>query len=110
MRHRWVLWSAVAATAVVAFSFATSDGALAGAVAATRNSARFSALVFALALAARAGRPVALAANQVELTLAFVAAHAIHYITIIDRAFVDPTSPLRHPSLEPFVVVAVGSG
>ena len=46
--------------------FVLAGDVLAGAMWATRFSARFSALVFAFALAARAGRPKLLAARQVE--------------------------------------------
>ena len=111
MRRAWVvLWSVVAATAIVAFSFATADDLLGGAGAAARNSARFSAFLFAVALAARAGRPPQLGAHQIELTLGFVAAHAIHYGTVLARAAIDPANALRQPSLDALVVVAGGVG
>ena len=110
VHRRWIAWSAVAAAGVVALSFAASDGALAGAIAATRNSARFSALVFALALAARAGRPQQLATNQAELTLAFVAAHGIHYATVVARAAIEPGNRLRELSVEPLAIVGAGFG
>jgi hypothetical protein len=108
--RRWIAWSAIAAVGVVALSFATSDSALAGGIAATRYSARFSALVFALALAARGGRPWMLATNQVQLTLSFVAAHGIHYATVVGRAAMEPGNRLRHASLESLAVVAAGFG
>lgn len=110
VHRRWIAWPAAAAAGVVALSFAASDGALAGAIAATRNSARFSALVFALALVARAGRPPQLATHQVELTLAFVAAHGIHYATVVARAAIEPENRLRELSVEPLAVVAAGFG
>jgi len=108
--RRWIAWSAVAAAAVVGLSFAASDSALAGAIAATRYSARFSALVFALALAARAGRPVQLGTHQAELTLAFVAAHGIHYATVVARAAIEPENQLRGLSVAPLAVVGAGFG
>ncbi len=51
-----------------------------------------------------------LATNQVELTLGFVAAHGIHYATVVARAAIEPENRLRHPSLEPLAVVAAGFG
>jgi len=108
--RRWIIWAAIAAAGVVALSFAASDGVLAGGIAATRNTARFSALVFALALAVGAGRPVQLAAHQAELTLAFVAAHGIHYATVVARAAIEPGNRLRELSVEPLAVVGAGFG
>jgi len=108
--RRWIAWSAVAAAGVVALSFAASDSALAGAIAATRNTARFSALAFALALAVRAGRPPQLAAHQAELTLAFVAAHGIHYGTVVARGAIEPENRLRGLSMEALAVVGAGFG
>jgi len=108
--RRWIIWAAVAAAGVVALSFAASDSALAGAIAATRNTARFSALVFALALAVGAGRPVQLAAHQAELTLAFIVAHGIHYATVVGRAAIEPENRLRELSIEPLAVVTARFG
>src|SRR5260370_10195144 len=80
----WIPWAhAAMALVVVALSFATAGSALPGAIAATRNSARFSALVFAVALAARAERPRPLVRRRIQITLAFDAAHVVHYVTVI---------------------------
>jgi hypothetical protein len=100
----------LAALIVVALCFASAHAALAGAIWATRYSARFSALVFALALAARAERPRALAARRAELMIAFVAAHGIHYATVLARAAVEPGNHLRQPSLERFLSLGGGFG
>ena len=66
--------------------------------------------MFALALAVRAGRPPQRAAHQAELTLAFVAAHGIHYATVVARAAIEPENRLRELSIEPLAVVAAGFG
>ena len=109
LKRTALIWIATAlALLVVAACFATSSSVLAGAIAATRYSARFSGLVLAVALVARAARPVALAKRKAELTLSFVAAHGIHYSTVIGRAFVEPTNNLRHSAIENLIVVLGG--
>jgi hypothetical protein len=67
---------------VVATCFAASDSVVAGAVAATRYSAYFSGLVAAVALVARDPRPIALVERRTEWTMAFVAAHGVHFATV----------------------------
>ena len=107
--RRAFIWMATGlAVAVVAASFALSDGVLAGAVAATRNTARFSGLVLAAALVARAPRPVAPSRWRTELTLAFVAAHGVHYASVVLRALVEPSSKLRSFSWEVVLVILAG--
>jgi hypothetical protein len=103
-----ILLVAAAAVAVVAVCFLATGDVLSGTIAATRFTARFSALVFALALMARAGRPQFLAARWQSLTYAFVAAHVVHYGTVATRAFVEPGNRLRQLALEPALVVAGG--
>src|SRR5437879_5699504 len=67
-----------------------------GASAAARNTARFSSLVFMLALltsaAASSGsqKLIALAANRLGMMYAFVAAHLVHYSAVALQAFVNP--------------------
>ena len=94
------------ALAVVAVCFATSENVIAGSIAATRYTARFSGLVFAVALAARA--PGRLASRRGQLTLAFVAAHGIYYASVVARAIVEPTDPLRQLRAENFLIVGAG--
>jgi hypothetical protein len=105
--QRALIWAVTGlALLVVALCFASSDGVLAGSIAATRYSARLSGIVLAFALAARAPWP--LAARRAQLALAFVAAHGVHYATVIGRAVVEPGNRLRHPAAESLVVVGGG--
>jgi len=109
--RRAFIWAATAlALGVVATCFTTAGDLLAGAVAATRYSARFSGLVMAAAVVARAPRPVAWSRRRTELTLAFVAAHGVHLATVIGRALLEPASKLRTFSIEVDLVVLGGFG
>ena len=93
---------------VVATCFAAAGDVLEGAAEATRYSARFSGLVLAAALIARAPRPVAWSRRRTELTLAFVAAHGVHYATVVLRALLEPDSKLRSFTVSVVVVVLLG--
>jgi hypothetical protein len=107
--RRAFIWGATGlALGVVGTSFAASDDVLAGAVAASRYSARFSGLLLAAALVARAPRPVAWSRWRTELTFAFVAAHGVHFATVVLRALVEPDSKLRTLTLDVVVVVLAG--
>jgi len=109
--RRAFIWVATAlALVVVAACLATGEDIVAGAVAATRYSARFSGLVMAAAVVARAPRPVAWSRRRTELTLAFVAAHGVHFATVIGRALLEPASQLRTFSIEVDLVVLGGFG
>ena len=109
--RRAFIWVATAlALVVVAACLATGEDLVAGAVAATRYSARFSGLVMAAAVVARAPRPVAWSRRRTELTLAFVAAHGVHFATVIGRALLEPASKLRTFSIEVDLVVLGGFG
>ena len=109
--RRAFIWVATAlALVVVAACLATGEDLVAGAVAATRYSARFSGLVMAAAVVARAPRPVAWSRRRTELTLAFVAAHGVHFATVIGRALLEPASQLRTFSIEVDLVVLGGFG
>src|SRR5215468_9624982 len=107
--RRAFIWVATGlALLVVATCFAFSDSVLTGAVAATRYSARFSGLVLAAAIVARAPRPIAWSMRRTELTLAFVAAHGVHYATVILRALVEPDNKLRTLTVGVVAVVLLG--
>jgi hypothetical protein len=107
--RRAFIWGATGlALVVVGICLATSDDVLAGVVAATRDSARFSGLVLASALVARAPRPVAWSRWRTELTFAFVAAHGVHYGAVVLRALVEPDSRLRSFAIDVVLVVLFG--
>lgn len=107
--RRTFIWVATGlALLVVATCLAVSGDLLPGAVAATRNTARFSGLMMAAAIVARAPRPVTWSMRRTELTLAFVAAHGVHYATVILRALVEPGNELRSFRVEAVVVVFLG--
>ena len=107
--RRAFIWIATGlAVLVVATCLATAGDVVAGAIAATRYSARFSGLVLAAALVARAPRPVALSMRRTELTFAFVAAHGVHFATVVLRALVEPGNKLRTFALDVAVVVLLG--
>ena len=109
--RRAFIWVATGlALVVVAACLAAGEDLIAGAVAATRYSARFSGLVMAAAVVARARRPVAWSRRRTELTLAFVAAHGVHFATVIGRALLEPASKLRTFSIEVDLVVLGGFG
>ncbi|HET9158455.1 MAG TPA: hypothetical protein VFN91_17400 [Myxococcaceae bacterium] len=109
--RRAFIWGATGvALLVVGTCFALSADLLTGAVEATRYSARFSALVMAAAIVARAPRPLTWAMRRTELTLAFVAAHGVHYATVVLRALVEPGNKLRGFTIDAVVVVLLGLG
>jgi hypothetical protein len=111
MSQRHLIWAAtIVGVIVTALAYAFSPTLIGGAIAATRDSARFSGLVFALALVARASRPALLARNKAGLTLAFVAAHGVHFGTIIARAAIEPGNPLGHFALQNVLVLGFGFG
>ena len=107
--RRAFIWAATGlALLVVAIGFATASDVFAGAVRETRDSARFSGLVMAAAVVARAPRPVGWWRRRTELTLAFVAAHGVHYATVVLRALVEPGGRLRSFALQVELVVFLG--
>jgi len=109
--RRAFIWGATGiALLVVAACLALSSGLLEGAVEATRYSARWSGLVMAAAVVARAPRPAQWSMRRTELTLAFVAAHGVHYATVILRAVVEPGNKLRSLTIDAIAVVLLGLG
>jgi len=107
--RRGFIWAATGlAVLVVATCFGVTSGILPGAITATRYSARFSGLVLAAAVVAHGPHPVAWARRRTEWTLAFVAAHGVHYATVILRALVEPGNRLRSFSFQAEAVVFLG--
>lgn len=60
-----------------------------GALVAARNTARFSALVFLAYFIARSASVQWMRANYVTCALAFLAAHYVHFTTIVARHFIS---------------------
>lgn len=75
---------------------------------ATLVTARFSGLLFAIALVSRASRPIALAQHRAELMLAFVAAHGVHFGAVLARAMFDSKSDFHN--LKPQTVLSFAIG
>ena len=101
-----------AANAVVAgLRYAILGWSLAGAHAATRNTARFSAICFAIAFAgpalARLGRRVP---SEAILILALVAAQGIHFAAVIALLSIFERAHVAHNPLQTAVVFTVGFG
>jgi hypothetical protein len=94
--------SLLSACVVVGLTLAWWDGGLPGIDAATRHSARFSALVFAVALGTRRG------SSGVAWMHAFVAAHLVHYATVSYEAMTNVQHRLH--SVEAWDLVVIGSG
>jgi len=107
--RRAFIWTATGlAVLVVATCFLVTGDVLTGAIAATRYSARFSGLLLAAAVVAHGPHPVAWSRRRTEWTLAFVAAHGVHFATVVLRALVEPGNKLRTFGLDVTVVVLLG--
>jgi hypothetical protein len=91
---------------VATLSFYSTRDHVAGAHRAARNSAVFSALVFAIALARRGGATPA--TFETGLTLNFVAAHAVHYSAVASVMVLDVASDLHNMRRGTPFVIAFG--
>lgn len=111
MSGRSAIWVSAALATVVAFAAYFYAGADKAALAFTaRNTARFSGLVFALALVARSPRMAPLFAQRWPLFWAFIAAHGVHFLSVLAIIIFDPTHPLRASLLRLAITLAVGYG
>lgn len=109
MSLRWlVLAVALLALGVGVAAYLRQDVFAAGLSAAARNTARFSGVIFALALAARSRRFPALFTRRWELFWAFVAAHIVHYAYVIAVAVLDAGNPLHQMNATNAVIFGVG--
>lgn len=109
MRIRWSIpVVALVAIAVGVAAYLRYDAFGPGLSSAARNTARFSGVIFALALAARSRRFPALFARRGEAFWAFVAAHVVHYAYVVAVAVLDTGSPLHQ--VNPANVAVFGSG
>ena len=110
--NRFLPSMVAAANAVVAgLTYAILGWSPAGAHAATRNTARFSAICFAIAFAgpalARFGRRFP---SEAILILAFVAAQGIHFAAVIALLSIFERAHVAHNPLQTAVVFTVGFG
>jgi uncharacterized membrane protein YhaH (DUF805 family) len=111
MSPRKFIWAAtVVALLMVALSFLGAATPLAGIQQATRATARFSGLVFAIALIARSGVPRVLGHSKLAWFMAFVGAQGVHFAVIITRAFMEPGNDLRSVTSKSVATVIVGFG
>ena len=94
--------SLVAASLVVGLTLYWYGVGLEGLDVATRNSARFSALVFSVALAARAG------STGTPWMRGFVAAHLVHYATVLYQAVIDVHTRMHVLSADHVVITVAG--
>jgi hypothetical protein len=89
-----------------------------GALVAARNTARFSALVFLAYFVARSGSVQRVRANYVTYAFAFLAAHYVHFTTIIARHFISrftlaqalPRLPIWLVGLSLVTITAISAG
>ena len=100
--NRFVPGSLLAASVVVGLTLYWYGVNLQGLDVATRNSARFSALVFAVALAMRSRR------TGTAWMRAFVAAHLVHYGSVLYQAVTDVHTRMHAISVEHSVVIIAG--
>src|SRR5215472_8546920 len=99
-----VLLAAATAVVIAALCF-IGNTAVAGVRLATLMTARFSGLIFAFALVARASQ---FALRRASLMLAFVAAHGVHFATVLALAIVDRANGLHNLKPQTFITFAVG--
>lgn len=104
---KFAISAAVLAAAIAALCF-IGNSATESLRTATLVTARFSGLLFAIALVARASRPTALAARRVELMFAFVAAHGVHFSAVLARAIFDSKSDFHNLKPQTFLSFAIG--
>ena len=94
--------SLLAASVVVGLTLYWYGVGLQGLDVATRSSARFSALVFAVALAMRVGR------TGTAWMRGFVAAHLVHYAAVLYQAVTDVHTRMHVLSASHSVVIVAG--
>lgn len=109
MNVRWsVPVVALLAIAVGVTAYLRHDDFGAGISAAARNTARFSGVIFALALWSRSQRFPKLFARRWEAFWAFVSAHVVHYGYVLAVAVLDAGNPLHQVNLTNAGVFGVG--
>jgi hypothetical protein len=102
--RKLVLLATATAVVIAALCF-LGNSPVAGVKLATVVTARFSGLLFAFALVARASQFVS---RRASLMLAFVAAHGVHFATVLAGAIIDGQSPFHNFKPQTFITFAVG--
>lgn len=111
MSRNRAIWIATAlATAVAGACLLMYGWNPQGLAAAARNTARFSGIVFALALVARSARWPDLFRNRWALFFAFVAAHGVHFACVVMVAIFDTGHQLHQMETTAMVTLAGGFG
>jgi hypothetical protein len=105
--RKLVLATAGTALAIAALCF-IGHSTVPGVRLATVVTARFSGLVFAFALVARASTLRHFAAHRADLALAFVAAHGVHFASVLSTAILDVESPFHNFKPSTFLTFAIG--
>ncbi|HUR36216.1 MAG TPA: hypothetical protein VM009_00260 [Terriglobales bacterium] len=107
--RKQAIFAATLATAVVGITFLLLRGwNPVGLASSARNTARFSGILFALALLARSTRWPSLFARRWELFFAFVAAHGVHFGAVIMVAAFDTTHKLHQLEAMPIMTLMGG--
>lgn len=111
MTRRNTIFAATAAAAVVLGANLLLLGwTPAGLGAAARNTARFSGIIFALALASRSPRFPRLHLERWPLFFAFIAAHGVHFLAVAAVVAFDVTGPLHQMTPKVMMTLAGGFG
>lgn len=111
MSRRSAIWTSTAVATVIALAAYFYAGADKTALAFTaRNTARFSGFLFALALGARSPRFAPWFAQRWPLFWAFIAAHGVHFVSVLAIIIFDPSHPLRASLLRLAITLAAGYG
>ena len=108
-RRTLVMWAIAANTLVAAIAFALYGWTAIGAHVAARSTARISVLVFLVAFAQPGlARWVDSLPSYVALVHAFVAAHCVHFVTVLITLVLDATHHLRRAPASVMAVLTVG--
>jgi len=102
--RKLVLLAAATAVVIAALCF-VGNTPVAGLKLATVVTARFSGLIFAFALVARASQ---FASRRATVMLAFVAAHGVHFANVLALAILDRGSDFHNLKPQTFITFAVG--
>ena len=109
MSRSHAIWISTAIASIIGLlSYFLAGGGPAGLGSAARNTARFSGVIFAIALAARSPRIPSVSARAWQLFWAFIAAHGVHFTAVAAVVAFDVTGPLHQ--LGPRVLMTLAGG